>query len=218
MAVTCYSVNTNGTGEPGILPSRLVYVAAPSGIDAVVHTARDRIACRYGQRLDATSPFSPRIHLGPSIAQQNPRDRVDPVLTFEVVRARQPEGLSHYLRAVDRQWLFRVSPHRDPNQVRFWCLLVEPVGTPSVTASHIATSTLVVSFGMTRTAMLAELERIRDEPMTWLEEPDRAELWAWMSRVSDLPLPEPRVAGAAPVRRPAVPAPLEQPAPGQTPG
>jgi hypothetical protein len=108
---------------------------------------------------------------------------------FEVVRSREAEGLSLYLRSVAGSWHFRVSPIRDPSQVRFWCLVLEPCMEPSVNAPQTGLDPFVASPGLTRDRMLALLAQVREEPMDWLRDPGNRALMAWLRDIAGTPVP-----------------------------
>ena len=108
---------------------------------------------------------------------------------FELVRSREAEGLSLYLRAVEGGWYFRVSPIRDPSQVRFWCLVLEPCMEPGVNAPQTGIEPFVASPGLTRDRMLALLAQVREEPMDWLRDPGNSTLMAWLRDIAGTPVP-----------------------------
>jgi hypothetical protein len=87
---------------------------------------------------------------------------------FEIVRSREAEGLSLYLRPVEGGWTFRVFPVRDPLQSRFWCLQVEPCASASAIARTSPYDPFFVAPAMTRDQMMEMLTLVKTETATWL--------------------------------------------------
>lgn len=78
------------------------------------------------------------------------------------------------LKVVDDGRTYRVTPHRDPDQPRFWCVVVfrcTPAGVPDG-----ADPWWIAASGLSREELGGTLAAIRNDPAAWLAEPARAGL------------------------------------------
>lgn len=80
------------------------------------------------------------------------------------------------LKVLDTGRTFRVVPHRDPDQPRYWCIVVfrcTPAGVPDGPDPW-----WIGASGLRREDLGDALGAIRNDPSAWLAAPSRAELQA----------------------------------------
>ncbi len=97
---------------------------------------------------------------------------------FDIVPSRVPQGLGLLLRAHTGGTLFRITPVRDPDQPRFWCLRIDRclrTGMSDPTAPSCLTEG-----GLTRDSLLEVLAAIRSDVNGWLSQRRRQPLRQWL--------------------------------------
>lgn len=104
---------------------------------------------------------------------------------IEIVVPRAPEGLSIVLKPRHGARLYRVVPVRDPDQPRFWCLIV--LRCTRAGAVEAEERPWVVATGLVREALPQVLAEIQGDLETWLDSADRAGLREWL--MQELPDP-----------------------------
>ncbi|MGC4193122.1 MAG: hypothetical protein QM589_18400 [Thermomicrobiales bacterium] len=110
-------------------------------------------------------------------------------LAFDVLRPRTGEGLSFYLHVIGGEWYFRIGPVRDPDQPRFWRLMVEPCSAPTAVEPRSRYEPFIASALIPRDQLSDLLNAIKDEPMAWLESAENRELADWLSAVTAQQVP-----------------------------
>jgi hypothetical protein len=116
---------------------------------------------------------------------------------IEVVAPRAPEGLSLVLKPRHGARLYRIVPVRDPEQPRFWCLIV--LRCSRAGAVEAGEDPWVIASGLTRDQLPQVLAEIQGDLSTWLEDEKRSELRAWL--LEQLPDPLDVIRAASETRR-----------------
>src|SRR5689334_24742863 len=96
---------------------------------------------------------------------------------LEVVE-RDASAYSFTVRARANGRLHRIVPVRDPQQPRFWCVVIfrcSPTGIPDADGQ-----VWIGPRGLERDALKETLGAIRADPGAWLDEPARCDLRSWM--------------------------------------
>lgn len=106
---------------------------------------------------------------------------------FEVVESRGPEGFGFFVKVRASGQVYRVAPARDPDQPRFWCLLVTRCSAAGV--ADPGERPWLGAGGMTREELPTTLAAIRDDVGSWLDQASCKELRRWL--LSALPVPPP---------------------------
>jgi hypothetical protein len=112
---------------------------------------------------------------------------------IDVVAPRAPEGLSLVLKPHHGARLYRIVPVRDPNQPRFWCLIVLRCNRSG--AVEAGEDPWIVSSGLTRDQLPASLADIQNNLSEWLAHEDRQALKAWLLEMLPDPLDVIRACG-----------------------
>jgi hypothetical protein len=97
---------------------------------------------------------------------------------LEVVVERDASAYGFTVRARANGRLHRIMPVRDPQQPRFWCVVIyrcSPSGIPDADGQ-----VWIGPRGLERDALKETLATIRADPAAWLAEPVRHTLRAWM--------------------------------------
>jgi hypothetical protein len=97
---------------------------------------------------------------------------------IEVVVERDASGYGFTVRARANGRLHRIIPMRDPQQPRFWCVVIfrcSPAGIPDADGP-----VWIGPRGLQRDALKETLGTIRADPTAWLAEPARLALRTWM--------------------------------------
>jgi hypothetical protein len=105
--------------------------------------------------------------------------------TVEIVDERDPRAYGFTLRTAATGLLHRVLPLRDPDQPRFWCVVVircSPGGLPD--RSQPA---WIGRRGLRRDELAATMGAIRADPSAWLAESPQAQLRSWVLAPPHLP-------------------------------
>ena len=100
------------------------------------------------------------------------------VAGVEVIGERPPDAYAFTLRANANGRTYRVAPERDPDQPRFWCVVVyrcSPGGLPDGSERP-----WVGPCGLRREDLKETLGAIRSDPGSWLAEDSHGALRAWM--------------------------------------
>ncbi len=97
---------------------------------------------------------------------------------IDVIAPRAPEGLSIVLKPHHGARLYRIVPVRDPNQPRFWCLIVLRCNRSG--AVEAGEEPWIISSGLTRDQLPAALNEIQNNLTGWLAQEDRAALKVWL--------------------------------------
>jgi hypothetical protein len=114
-------------------------------------------------------------------------------IVFATLQPRSGEGLSFYLHAAGGEWYFRVGPVRDPEQPRFWRLMVEPCAAPTAVEPRSRYEPFLAPTMMSRDQLLDRLRAIKEAPMHWLQEVENRELAEWLTVITSEPLPKKQV-------------------------
>jgi hypothetical protein len=97
---------------------------------------------------------------------------------LEVVTERHPTAYGFTVRARANGRLHRIMPMRDPQQPRFWCVVIfrcSSAGIPDMDGK-----VWIGPRGLQRDELKETLGTIRDDPAGWLAESARHDLRAWM--------------------------------------
>jgi hypothetical protein len=97
---------------------------------------------------------------------------------IEVVAPRAPEGLSLVLKPYHGARLYKIVPVRDPNQPRFWCLIVLRCNRSGAVEEN--EEPWIVSSGLSRDQLPSTLTDIQTNLGEWLAHDDRRALRAWL--------------------------------------
>ena len=95
-----------------------------------------------------------------------------------IVAPRTPEGLSIVLKPHHGSRLYRVVPVRDPEQPRFWCLIVLRCSRAGAVEPDEAP--WVICGGLTRDQLPLMLAEIQTDVTGWLADGSRQALRAWL--------------------------------------
>jgi len=98
------------------------------------------------------------------------------------------EGLTVNLQFQPVKWTFRFYPARDPEQPRFWCLLVDQCDRTDALGQSV--DRYLVQRAMPRDQLLENLSQLREDPRVWLEADSREKLGEWIQTVAERPMPE----------------------------
>jgi hypothetical protein len=97
---------------------------------------------------------------------------------IDVVVPRAPEGLSLVLKPKHGARLYRIVPVRDPDQPRFWCMIVLRCSRSG--AIEDGEQPWVIGSGLTREQLPQILAEIQADLNAWLDAPERHELRDWL--------------------------------------
>lgn len=97
---------------------------------------------------------------------------------LEIVDERRPDAYGFTVKARANGRLHRVEPARDPQQPRFWCIVVYRCSAGGL--PDAAERPWVGPGNFRREELKAAFGAIRDDPEGWLAEDERAGLRAWM--------------------------------------
>ena len=114
-------------------------------------------------------------------------------VAFDILQPRSGEGLSFYLHATGGEWYFRVGPVRDPDQPRFWRLMIEPCAAPTAVEPRSRYEPFLAPALIPRDQLSELLSAIKEKPMVWLEESENRELSDWLDAVASQPVPKKHV-------------------------
>ncbi len=98
--------------------------------------------------------------------------------TFEIVTARVPQGLGVLVRSHADGTLFRITPVRDPDQPRFWCLRIDRCLRTGFVDP--AAPSCLTEGGLTRDSLMGVLAAIRSDVNGWLSHVGRQALRQWL--------------------------------------
>lgn len=98
--------------------------------------------------------------------------------TITIVAPRAPEGLSIVLKPHHGSRLYRVVPVRDPEQPRFWCLIV--LRCSRAGAVEPDEDPWVICGGLTRDQIPQMLAEIQNDVTGWLADDSRQALQTWL--------------------------------------
>lgn len=105
---------------------------------------------------------------------------------IDVVVPRAPEGLSLVLKPKHGARLYRIVPVRDPEQPRFWCLIVLRCSRSG--AVEATEAPWVIGNGLTREQLPLILAEIQHDLHGWLEDEQRHDLREWLLQLLPDPL------------------------------
>jgi hypothetical protein len=97
---------------------------------------------------------------------------------IDVVVPRAPEGLSLVLKPKHGARLYRIVPVRDPEQPRFWCMIVLRCSRAGAVEADEAP--WVIGNGLTREQLPQILAEIQADLNGWLDHDERRELREWL--------------------------------------
>jgi hypothetical protein len=107
---------------------------------------------------------------------------------FDQVVQLAPEGLTVHLQFQPSKWTFRFFPTRDPEQPRFWCLVVDQCDRTDALGK--AVDRFLVARAMPRDQLLENMARLREDPREWLGADAHQNLTDWLTDVTARPMPE----------------------------
>jgi len=107
---------------------------------------------------------------------------------FDQVLQLAPEGLTVHLQFQPSKWTFRFFPARDPDEPRFWCLVVDQCDRTD--ALGRAVDRFLVARAMPRDELLARMAQLREDPREWLGADEQQSLTDWLKDVTARPMPE----------------------------
>jgi hypothetical protein len=120
---------------------------------------------------------------------------------IDVVAPRAPEGLSIVLKPHHGARLYRIVPVRDPEQPRFWCLIVLRCSRAGAVEAN--EDPWIIGNGMTRDQLPLMLAEIQGDVAAWLADERRHALRAWL--LEQLPDPLDVIRATNETRRRSVP-------------
>jgi len=126
---------------------------------------------------------------------------------IEIVVPRAPEGLSIVLKPHHGARLYRILPVRDPEQPRFWCLVV--LRCTRAGAVEASEDPWVIGSRLTRDQLPQVLAEIQGDLNTWLDDERRHALRAWL--LEHLPDPLDVIRATNETRRRSAPEPDWEP-------
>ncbi len=97
---------------------------------------------------------------------------------IDVVAPRAPEGLSLILKPHHGARLYKIVPVRDPNQPRFWCLIVLRCTRSGAVEEN--EDPWIIADGLTRDRLPAALSDIQNNLTDWLGDARHQALRAWL--------------------------------------
>lgn len=103
---------------------------------------------------------------------------------FEIVESRVPQGLGFLMRSRASGALFRISPMRDPDQPRFWCLRIDRCLRSGIVDP--AAPSCVAEGQLTRDALIRVLAELRMGIDAWLDREECRALRQWLDRQAAL--------------------------------
>lgn len=124
----------------------------------------------------------------PSPAAIDRHDAADDVRdAIEVMATRAESRTAITIRVRQTQAHFRITPERDPQQPRLWCVSVRQCAS----GGTLTTSGLVWIDrpGMSRTELAETIDTIRGDIGGWLTAPARRDLCRWLLTAEPLPTP-----------------------------
>jgi hypothetical protein len=107
---------------------------------------------------------------------------------FDQVTQLAHEGLTVNLQFQPVKWTFRFYPARDPEQPRFWCLLVDQCDRTDALGQSV--DRFLVARAMPRDLLLENLAKLREDPREWLAADSQQNLGQWLQNVAERPMPE----------------------------
>lgn len=110
------------------------------------------------------------------------------VFEFDQVVQLAPEGLTVHLQFQPSRWTFRFFPTRDPEQPRFWCLVVDQCDRTDALGK--AVDRFLVARAMPRDELLENMAQLREDPREWLDAESQQDLTLWLKDVTTRPMPE----------------------------
>ncbi|MCC6793391.1 MAG: hypothetical protein IT336_17030 [Thermomicrobiales bacterium] len=122
---------------------------------------------------------------------------------IDVVVPRAPEGLSLVLKPKHGARLYRIVPVRDPEQPRFWCLIVLRCSRSGAVEADEAP--WVIGNGLTREQLPQMLAEIQGDLHAWLDDVQRHDLRDWLLQHLPDPLDVIRASNETRRRSPAEP-------------
>lgn len=116
------------------------------------------------------------------------QDMLPMTLLFDQVVQLAPEGLTVHLQFQPSRWTFRFFPTRDPEQPRFWCLVVDQCDRTDALGK--AVDRFLVARAMPRDKLLENMAQLREDPREWLVAESQQDLTNWLKDVTARPMPE----------------------------
>jgi hypothetical protein len=116
-------------------------------------------------------------------------------IDVEVVDERNADAYGFIVKVLANGLLHRIVPVRDPDQPRFWCVVVfrcTPGGIPDATEQP-----WVGLGGLRREELKETMSAIRADPTSWLAETAHSQLRDWMLAAGPAPAPAARRTAAA---------------------
>jgi hypothetical protein len=151
------------------------------------------------------TPTPTPLRVAAASVEQDPDGQAAPagaasVAAFEIVAPQPPGAYGFSVRVAATGRLYRITPGRDPQEPRFWCVVVyrcTPSGLPDATERP-----WLGHAGLHRDELGAALTAIRDDVGGWLAAMPSPALAQWFLAPADPNAPVGRAGGPAPRRPP----------------
>lgn len=127
---------------------------------------------------------------------------MDDPATFATIDEHLPGAFAFTIKVTTSGALFRILPHRDPDQPRFWCVVMVRCAPGGLVDDSEAGR--IACRNLRRDELAETMGVIRTDLEGWLAEPSRAELRAWLLACPALPPGDPSFV-LLPRGRPATP-------------
>lgn len=121
---------------------------------------------------------------------------------IDVVAPRAPEGLSLVLKPHHGARLYKIVPVRDPEQPRFWCLIVLRCSRSG--AVETQEDPWIIASGLSRDQLPPALADIQNNLTEWLAHDGRSGLRSWLLEQLPDPLDVIRACGETRRRAPVI--------------
>ena len=125
---------------------------------------------------------------------------MDDASAIEIVQERDAQVYGFTIKTANNTFLHRVTPLRDPDQPRFWCVVVFRCTAGGLPDKN--EPAWICRRQLRREDLAETMKAIRADPVAWLAEEGNTELREWiLSPTATLsPLPSAAPSGAAPPR------------------
>jgi hypothetical protein len=167
-----------------MLPRYLSPTAGPKSSDSTLLTPATTIwiGLRSSRARSGSRPIAGWIvhNLGTEVFMEetDAGEAVDQVIEVEVVEERNADAYGFTVKVLANGLLHRILPLRDPDQPRFWCVVVfrcSPGGIPDPSEQP-----WVGLAGLRREELKETMSAIRADPSSWLAKTAHGQLRDWM--------------------------------------
>lgn len=100
------------------------------------------------------------------------------VAELEIIGERRPEAYAFTVRASATGRTYRVAPKRDPDQPRFWCIVVSRCSPAGLL--DVSERSWIGPCGLRREELKETMGMIRGDLTAWLAAPTHTALRVWM--------------------------------------